>query len=84
MSRSQIKSMLTLLYQSRTQIQILQITKWRQNFKQSSYPKDLYIPVGAISIAAGRFIANLRCLKGPKHEIFSFGFFYINQTYMDR
>jgi hypothetical protein len=24
------------------------------------------------------------CLKGPKHEIFGFGFFYINQTYMDR
>jgi hypothetical protein len=23
-------------------------------------------------------------LKGPKHEIFGFGFFYINQIYMDR
>ncbi len=23
-------------------------------------------------------------LKGPMHEIFGFGFFYINQTYMDR
>jgi hypothetical protein len=60
-SRTQIKSMLTLHYQSVTQIQIIQITKWRQNFKQSSYPKDL--PVGAISIEAGRFIANLRCFN---------------------